>query len=482
MNTDSLERLDSYPYRYRVADVMTAPLASLSAGESLLAAARAMIMRRSGSLLVDLQGAAGGPGILTERDLLRLLAEEGGRALALPVEQVMSRPLITVPSRAFLFVAIGRMDRYRIRHLVACDDEGKPVGMVSARDLLHQRARHALILGDEVGDARDGAVLAGIRERLPVLARALRAEGVAASEIAAVVGYLLCDISAQAARIAAALTTEGAGPAPAEWSYLVLGSAGRGESLLTADQDNAIVHAGSEAADSWYATVGRRASDILDEAGIPYCQGGVMASEAAWRSSLEGWKRRIDSWVRRAEAERLLSVDIFYDFRLVYGNGPLAGALRQHAAVAGQSDYLLRMLGQQLAEVRAPIGLLGQLQTDKGWLDLKLHGLFPIVAGARTMALALGEQRTSTVERLHRLAEAGLIGTEDHLNLRDAWELFMALLLDQQLNDLAEGRRPGNSIDVRAMTPTVRARLKSALRQAAEIRVKVIDVVTERRS
>ncbi|MEO1019264.1 MAG: DUF294 nucleotidyltransferase-like domain-containing protein, partial [Pseudomonadota bacterium] len=32
------------------------------------------------------------------------------------------------------------------------------------------------------------------------------------------------------------------------------------------------------------------AIDILNDVGVPYCRGGVMATNADWRHSTEGWK------------------------------------------------------------------------------------------------------------------------------------------------------------------------------------------------
>ncbi len=63
-----------------------------------------------------------------------------------------------------------------------------------------------------------------------------------------------------------------------DYAMLVLGSAGRDESLLAADQDHAIVYADvsadrSEPTQSWFETLGGHVSDYLNLAGIPYCQG-----------------------------------------------------------------------------------------------------------------------------------------------------------------------------------------------------------------
>jgi hypothetical protein len=149
-------------------------------------------------------------------------------------------------------------------------------------------------------------------------------------------------------------------------------------------------------------------ADTLDAAGIPFCKGGVMASNAQWRRSLAGWERALDDWAQRAEGENLLSVDIFYDFVGVQGEPALAETLRELATRAGRRPMLPRMLAQQLAGIGPPIGLFGGLKGGEGRLDLKLHGLVPIVAGARAMALKHGVAATATAERLRALAAAGL--------------------------------------------------------------------------
>ena len=73
----------------------------------------------------------------------------------------------------------------------------------------------------------------------------------------------------------------------------VLGSAGRGESLLAMDQDNALVFAegapgGRE--DRWFEEFAIHITDILHEVGVPYCKGGVMAKNADWRGSVATWE------------------------------------------------------------------------------------------------------------------------------------------------------------------------------------------------
>ena len=98
-----------------------------------------------------------------------------------------------------------------------------------------------------------------------------------------------------------AMADGGRGGPPCPYAVLVLGSGGRGESLLVPDQDNAIVFETGrpgDATDLWFAELGDRMAAILDAAGIPYCTGGVMAKCAGWRGSLDTWTARIDGWSR----------------------------------------------------------------------------------------------------------------------------------------------------------------------------------------
>ena len=192
------------------------------------------------------------------------------------------------------------------------------------------------------------------------------------------------------------------------------------------------MHDGTEADDAWFAAVGAFASDILDEAGIPYCKGKVMAGNPAWRGSLETWRRRIDGWVETPSPDDLLSVDIFYDFQPVHGDRALASALREHAARAATSRPFLVVLSRELADNSFAIGFVGNLKTEHGRLDLKRAGLLPIVAGARVLALSLGSAATSTVDRLAAARDAGIVQPHDAETLEEAQTLFLHHIVEQQ--------------------------------------------------
>ncbi|MCC7271830.1 MAG: CBS domain-containing protein, partial [Alphaproteobacteria bacterium] len=227
---DALGRLDAFPYRTTVDRVMSTPLVTVAAGTALgVAAARMVEAAVSSVVVVDPDPL----GIVTERDLLRATARDGAAALAAPVGRVMSSPLVTVRADALVAVAIGRMDRLGIRHLVVVDEAGAPVGMLSARTLLKLRARETLSLGDGVATAGDAATIRQVRLGLPALARSLRGDGVPATAVAGALSAVLREATARAGVLAlAGMADDGWGGPPAPWCLMVLGSGGRGESLL----------------------------------------------------------------------------------------------------------------------------------------------------------------------------------------------------------------------------------------------------------
>ncbi|UCH74343.1 MAG: CBS domain-containing protein [Rhodospirillales bacterium] len=466
MNSMPLARLDSFPYRHRVREVMSAPLELVEPEMTLGAASRLMVDKKVSSL-VALDGTGRAAGIITERDVLRAMARDSADAATDRVGSFLSSPVLEIRSDAFVYKALGRMMRHGVRHLVAVEPVTRQaVGMVTGRALLKLRSGDMVQLGDTLNQAQDAAGMAAVRAELPGVVRAMLAEGVGVLNAAAVISQVYCDMTRRAAELAgAAMEAEGRGPAPAAWALLVLGSGGRGESLLAPDQDNAIVHLGSEADDAWFADLGQRVNDLLDAAGIPYCKGKVMAGKPAWRRSLAGWEEEILSWLRSLEFEPLLMVHIFFDFVAVHGDFELAEQLRRMAVdLASRAPLFLRRMAVQIEDHRAPLTLFGRFKTQEGRVDLKLGGQLPITSGARTMALRLGSLATSTSERLQAVQEAGIVTADDMDSLCDAYKLVTRTILDQQLADIEAGREPSSRVNPKRLPRRLRQRLKEALR------------------
>ncbi len=473
--------IDSHVFERRLKDVMAAPPVFADKTTPLHAAARLMVERRIGALLIG-DSARPPEGIVTERDLLRAAANgfPGGLDTA-AVTTVMAAPVESMDGGEMLYRALARMDRRNIRHLCIIDERGRAVGMVSQRDLLHHRTRQAVMLDDTLATAGNAHELAAAYSRVPDIARQLENEGLSGLEVARVISGELRAMSARAAELAIGrLATDGRGPAPAPWCLLLLGSAGRGESLLGADQDNAIVHEGTEADDAWFAEMGAHIAEFLDEAGIPRCKGGVMASNAEWRGSTAAWHKRVETWLSRARPEDLLNVDIFFDMMPVAGDTAIGRALHAQAvAAAAKTPPFLALLAEAAVELAPQFGLLGTLKTDEnGRIDLKRNGLLSLTNFARTLALKAGSTANATPDRLRDAVEAGRIGLDDATVLISLHAELLTAVLRQQLLDLGAGIKPSGRVAVRDLARAGRARLRQQLHRLDGIVQNIRDFMT----
>lgn len=468
----SLDRIDTYPYRHRVADVMTPAVRTIAASAPLSDALNVMVREKISSLLVA-PSASGAPlrvadaGIVTERDVMRVLGERGVDALKQPVGEVASRPVISLPRAAFIYRALGRMSRHRLRHLVVENEDGEVCGIVSSRDLLKLRAQELTILGDAVDTAADIHELGAAWARLPRAAEGLLAESVGARDIAAVISRELGALTRRAGVLAERRMLEGGkGGPPCAYALCVLGSAGRGESLLAMDQDNALIFAEGEpggAEDLWFKDYATIVADILHEVGVPYCSGGVMAKNEAWRGSMATWRARLASWLTRSSPADLLAVDIFFDLLAVHGDARLANEIWRSGFDAAQGNVMFaKLLAEAGGEVTSSLTLLGGIRTEGGRIDLKRAGLFGIVTLARVLAVRHHLVERSTPARLAAAIALGRsVGDLEALGRSQA--TFLDLILAQQLADMHAGQPPGNKVEVKALSAEQRANLKTAL-------------------
>ena len=191
-----------------------------------------------------------------------------------------------------------------------------------------------------------------------------------------------------------------------------------------------------------------------------------MASKPLWRHDRQGWLQQVQQWVDAPRPESLLNVDIFYDLQPVWGDRSLAEDLRNAALqAASRSVVFLKALSMKLEGFTPPIGMFGRFRTDQGMVDLKIGGLFPIVAGARTLALRYRIAATGTAERLAAVHALGHLNTGDLNALTIAHQTILGAMLRQQIADIAAGLEPGNKVDVRRLDRPTRSVLASMVKR-----------------
>ena len=117
----------------KVSDLPPARLLTVDPETRVSDVAREMRLKDSDSAAVMSGGRL--VGIITERDLVRAIAD-GVNPTQATAGVIMTAGPATVTSDEDVNVVALKMMRLGIRHLPVVDDEGKPVGLLSARDLV----------------------------------------------------------------------------------------------------------------------------------------------------------------------------------------------------------------------------------------------------------------------------------------------------------------------------------------------------------
>jgi len=124
----------------KVSDILAAKggdVIGIEPTASLEAAAKLLSKHRIG--VVVIRGAGGRlAGILSERDIVRAMAEAGVEALRQPVAQVMTREVVTCGENDTCAEIMERMTQRKFRHLPVLRDTTL-IGLISIGDVVKQR-------------------------------------------------------------------------------------------------------------------------------------------------------------------------------------------------------------------------------------------------------------------------------------------------------------------------------------------------------
>jgi CBS domain-containing protein len=120
--------------RYKGADVIT-----IAADETVTALLDQLAEHNVGALLV-VDGGEQVVGVVSERDVVRRLAERGAALLDASVEQIMTAIVVSCSSHDSVDSVAETMTERRVRHMPVIDD-GQLVGIVSIGDVVSSRIR-----------------------------------------------------------------------------------------------------------------------------------------------------------------------------------------------------------------------------------------------------------------------------------------------------------------------------------------------------
>jgi CBS domain-containing protein len=303
--------------------------------------------------------------------------------------------------------------------------------------------------------------------RLDAMVPALHGSGIHAARIAEIVSGLNAQLFAR-------LWTLLAPPEViANSCLLVMGSEGRGEQVLKTDQDNALLLRDGF---DWPGLPGlaARFNGVLADWAYPPCPGDIMLTNPVWRQPLTAFRETLRSWVYGDDgvvpADGPLQLAVFFDAVAVAGDAALLQAARAQLdrLLEGHDSYIARFAapadqfhepGSWLTRLAATL----HVHHDEPALDLKKLGLFPLVHGARALALQHGVHEAGTAARLERLAAQGRLDPVLSGDAVMALHQLMDLRLSQQLRQRAQGLPAANEVRPAELTAPERDQLHAAL-------------------
>jgi len=444
----------------KVAELYLHPPAFVAANDTIETAGHMMREVNSNALFVR-DGER--IGIITGMSLSKAVVLRR-QSIQMWVRDLTNFDIVSVRLDDFVSSALLLMTKCNKRRLAVRDDE-RFVGILEEIDLLGFLAGSAQIVAGRIDRASSQEDLVVASREIEAQTRVLRRQGVKVEVIEEIVSDLNRRLLSRLFEMVA----------PAELRttscLIVMGSEGRGEQTMRTDQDNGIILAGPVEGETLDA-FRREFSGALESFGFPPCPGNVMVRNPAWSKPLSEYLADFRRWIALPDETAHMNVAIIYDAQAVAGNAQLLDKAKTALVdlIWGEQAFLAHF-ARAIDAFDTPIGLFNNLVTSEGAgdaLDLKKGGIFPIVHGVRSMAIAHGILERSTDKRIARLRDLGVLKTEFTNDLSQAFRFLLMLRLDGQL--AAAAGASGTLVRPAQLSSMERQLLRDALHVVKEFR------------
>jgi CBS domain-containing protein len=439
----------------------------VSANESIRDTAKKMNDSEQSFALVESKD---GAGLVTDRDF-RSKVGRGEFSIDSPVGLMMSHPLITVSKTATLASAFLLMVERGVHHLVVVDEFEKPLGVVRAMDLSSVQLRNPLLIRAAIESAQSIDELSSASLLLKPSLVELHDNGIPSLHIA---GLMSAIVGAILTRL---LTLSSSPNEPVPYSWLILGSIARGEPLPASDVDTAIVWADQKGDPDPSEQIRNNAKHILglmEKCGLQRCPNGANADNGLFSRSRSAWIEVSSGWLTDpTRVGALLLSSIVADNQPIT-QPTLGRTIMENIRETTRSrEYLADALRFAVAK-RPPVGFVREFVVEhsgenRGGLNLKEGGLTPIASLARWLAIAQGDVRGGTIERLRRAHNAGILLGEESEILVAAFTDIHQLVFDEEIAAIRAGRSPTTWISPESLDSLTRRHLRETFRAISSI-------------
>jgi len=429
-------------------------------------------------------------GIITEQDIVRkvtFISDQNRK-----VSEIMTAPVIFVYEDDLLFHAVGKMRKNNLRHLPVIDLKYKVVGVIHANKALYAELGKVTEQIDKMTfDEYDSSALIKIKQQQIKIAERLLDENTSALDITYLLSFLNNVIFRRSIRIAERkVNAKNIIKHIPDYTVLVMGSGGRMESFLYPDQDNGIIYDQSDKEDPkkvdlYFEELAKDFTKSLDDAGIPFCKGNLMATNPMWRKSLPEWKNQVQSWVETLSEQNLIYVDMLYDFRSVYGNPELANELRAFIFDKLINKKVLKFLFKNEENRQAGLTFFGNFVLEKkdpenkGLLNLKGAGTLPLVEAVRIYSIKNRVNKSNTLARIEELNALKVFDDHEKDFIINAHRFLTYLLLKNQIASVKIGKPVKNFINPKLLLDREKGLLKVYLKKINDLKTRARADISE---
>lgn len=415
-------------------------------------------------------------GIITDKDLRNNIVT-GKYPITVEASKIMVTPVITYSKNMTVTQAQMAMMKSNISHLCITRDgtpNSKAIGILSKHDVMVALGNNPAVLIKAIKRAKKVKSIKRIRKSINHLLSAYLEQNIPLTLTSKIISELNDACIKQIIKIS---LFKMPGKPPVKFTWLSLGSQGRGEQLLQTDQDNAIIFENVpedslEETTAYFLELAKTINKGLFDIGYDYCPAEMMASNPNWCHSLDQWKATVSQWITNPGADEILLSSIFFDFNITYGDRDLADQLSEHIfKITGNYPIFFLHLASGALQNPSPTGFFRRLLLEedgehKDSFDLKRRALMPLTDAARVLILSHSVKFiNNTAERYEKLAELEPNNEETYLACSYATKALLKFRTKQGLLHNDSGRY----IAIDQLTKEERMKLKRTFKTIKEI-------------
>lgn len=388
-------------------------------------------------------------GIITDTDLRsRVLAQD--KSTNKMVATIMSAPIVSINQDALLYEAILRFKQRNISHLLIENNYGEIVGNISSRQCHEMQQNSLTHLINQINECSTVESIKRIHNKVPILIQAVFTSSDNINSVSRIITSIADTITSRIIELA----IQEVGPVPCNFAFITMGSEGREEQSLKADQDNAIIFdMDSDENKSYFLRLSEIINENLHAIGYSRCKGDLMAGNPEWCNSIDVWKNYFSKWINNPDMPNVLDSSIFLDLRNIYGDDKLVDDLFEH--VYAELDHNLDFYNQLAKTVIGAKPIMG-----KKSVNIKKY-LQPIIGYLRIHALHHSIRETNSLLRLNQLMALGVITEKSAEEIEAMYNFLMHLRIKWQVHLILDNDWPENDVLLKNLTEIEKNSLKS---------------------